>query len=131
MTCAAVTIFVPAIARLFLDDLRAAVEVGQYAHAMFLDRDMCQTQGRVAVLILMSLFERRAAIVADAGVREYLTDAQADIVSAQMIPLLADGRIVAAAERGLRMIVQLLHGKLDRPAAGNALADALVQERGS
>ena len=130
MTFGAATIFVPALARLFLDDLRAALEVRQYAHAMFLDRGIFQTQGRVGVLILMSLFERRAAIVADAGVREYLTDAQVDAVSAKMIPLLATGQVAAAAEMGLRTIEQLLRGKLDR-SAHNALADTLVQECGS
>ena len=131
MTCAAATIFMPAIARLFLDGLRAEVEVGQYARAMFLERDMSQARGRAGVLIVMSLFERQVAIVADAGVREYLTDAQVDAVSAKMIPLLAGRHVVAAAEQGLRMIEQLLHGKLDPPVAGHTLADVLVQERGS
>jgi putative membrane protein len=131
LACAATTIFVPAFARAYLDRLRAEVEVGQYARAMFIDRAMSETPAHIGVLILMSLFERQVAIVPDTGVREHLSDAHLDAVRAKMIPLLAGGRIAAAAEMALTMIGELLEGKLDRSAGGNALPTSLVQERGS
>jgi putative membrane protein len=129
MALAAATIFVPAIARAFLDGLRATVEVEQYARALFLERGVGHTRRRVGVLILISLFERRAAIVADIGVREHVSAAQADGVIAQMIPRIAGGRVASAAETGLQLLAHLLQGKLGKAAGDNALADAVVEAR--
>src|SRR5206468_3641109 len=72
---ALLAVFVPAFARLFLRKVRAEVEVRQYAQSMFLDRHVFAAPGRRGVLVLVSLFERRIEILADAGFRDRLTAA--------------------------------------------------------
>lgn len=125
------TIFAPPLARLFLDRLRAETEVRQYAQALFLERGVFQTHERIGVLVLVSLFERKVVILPDAGIRRHVTDEQIESVIAQMTPLLAERRIVAAAKVGLTALAALLHEKLTREDAhGNELADTVVQERG-
>lgn len=125
------TIFAPPLARLFLDRLRAETEVRQYAQALFLERGVFQTHERIGVLVLVSLFERKVVILPDAGIRRHVTDEQIESVIAQMTPLLAERRIVAAAKAGLTALAALLHEKLTREDAhGNELADTVVQERG-
>jgi putative membrane protein len=131
LACALTTVFVPAVARLLLDPLRAAVEVEQYARALFLDRRMFETRQRVGVLILISQFERRAAILTDVGIRRHITDLALEGIISEMVLLLAQGRIAGAAEIALRRIDRLLHGKLQRSAGVNELAEAFVQERGA
>jgi len=125
------TIFAPPFARLYLDGLRAETEVRQYAQAMFLERGVFQTHERIGVLVLVSLFERRVVILPDAGIRRHVTDEQIESVIAQMTPLLAERRIVAAAKAGLTALAALLRDKLTpADAHGNELADTVVQERG-
>ena len=125
------TIFSLPLARLFLDRLRAATEVRQYAQAMFLEHGVFQTHDRIGVLVLVSLFERKVVILPDAGIRRHVTGEQIESVIAQMTPLLAERRIVAAAKAGLTALATLLHNKLTREDAhGNELADTVVQERG-
>ena len=125
------TIFAPPFARLYLDGLRAETEVRQYAQAMFLERGVFQTHERIGVLVLVSLFERKVVILPDAGIRRHVTDEQIESVIAQMTPLLAERRIVAAAKAGLTALAALLHDKLTpADAHGNELADTVVQERG-
>lgn len=94
------TIFAPPLARLFLDRLRADTEVRQCAQAMFVERGVFQTHERIGVLFLVSLFERKVVILPDAGIRRHVTDEQIESVIAQMTPLLAERRIVAAAKTG-------------------------------
>ena len=59
----------PAFARLFLRKSRAAVEVLQYAKMQFLDRELFATPNRTAILVLVSMLERRVVILADKGLR--------------------------------------------------------------
>lgn len=130
-TLSLLTIFTPPFARLFLDRLRAETEVRQYAQAMFLERSVFQTRERIGMLILISRFERTVVILPDAGIRRHVSDAQIAAAIAQMTPLLAERRIVAAIEAGLAAVAASLEGKLSRlETHGNELADAVVQERG-
>ena len=48
---ALLAIFVPAFARLFLSRARAEVEVRQFAHAFFLERQLFRTTRRLGILI--------------------------------------------------------------------------------
>jgi len=131
LACALASIFVPAIARVFLDTLRAEGEVEQYGHALFLDRRMFETRERIGVLILISRFERRPAIVTDVGIRRHLADAELEAIVSEMVLLLSRGHVVGATEAALRRMGQLLHGRLQRSASTDELAEALVQERGA
>jgi putative membrane protein len=58
---------VPALAHLLLGRARAAGETRQFAQAIFLEHDLARTKARTAVLILVTLFERRVELVADHG----------------------------------------------------------------
>jgi putative membrane protein len=131
LACAFSTVFVPAIARLFLDPLRAEAEVEQYARAMFLDRRMFETRERVGVLILISRFERKAAIVADVAVARHIPDAQLDGIVSEMVVPLSQGHVASAAETALRRIGRQLHGKLHGSAGTDEIVETLVQERGA
>jgi len=59
--------WVPALAHLLLGRARAAGETRQFAQALFLDHDLARTRTRTAVLLLVTLFERRVELIADHG----------------------------------------------------------------
>lgn len=130
-TLALLAIFVPGFARLFLPRLRAEVEVRQYAQTEFLERQLFATRARVGVLILISLLEREAVIVADTGIRSHVTEEQFAAISAQMKPLLARKSVVPACKTGLGAVTLLLQGRLPRDLAANEIENALIEERGA
>jgi uncharacterized membrane protein len=98
---------------------------------LFLERGMFQTGRRTGILVLIGLFEREAAILADSGVREQVSDGQIEAVIGQMTPLVRRGLVVEAAQSALTALTRLLRGKLEPAIGANELAEALVQERGS
>jgi uncharacterized membrane protein len=85
----------------------------------------------VGVLVLISLFEREAVILADTGVRPHVTEGQIEAIVAQMAPLIRKGLLFGAAQTALTALEALLRGKLGRVAVADELSDTLVQERGS
>ncbi|HET9664027.1 MAG TPA: TPM domain-containing protein [Burkholderiales bacterium] len=131
-TLAALTVFIPAFARLFLTRLRAESEVRQYAEAVFLQRGLFETRRRVGLLLLIARFEREAVIVADIGVRQHVTDGQLAAVAAQVKPLLAQKRLMQACASCLSAVALLLQDRLTpRAIAVNEVPDTLIQERGA
>jgi putative membrane protein len=130
LVAALAAMFVPSLGRVLLDRARARMEVEQYARALFLERSMFQTRCRAGILVLISLFEREAAILADSGVREHVTDGQIEAIVERMRLVAREGRVVAAAQGALTELTRLLRGKFEQAAGANELVDALVQERG-
>jgi putative membrane protein len=130
LVAALAAMFVPPLGRVLLDRARARMEVEQYARALFLERSMFQTRCRAGILVLISLFEREAAILADSGVREHVTDGQIEAIVERMRLVAREGRVVAAAQGALTELTRLLRGKFEQAADANELADALVEERG-
>lgn len=127
-----VAMFVPAYARLFLDRLRVGTEVRQYAQGVFLERGLYATRDRIGLLLLVSLFERRAVLLPDSGLKAHMSEPQTASIVAAMTPLLAQGRLVPAVKTGLAAVTSLLHGKIARTGTpGNEIADSVLQERGS
>jgi putative membrane protein len=108
--CALLAVFVEPFARLFLRSDRSEVEVRQYAESLFLRRELFATSRRTAVLVLVSLFERRIEILADAGYRDRVTEEQWRVVPSRMTPLLKAGRLREALEQGLRGLEEALLG---------------------
>jgi len=53
--CALACVYVPAFARVFLREARAALETHQYAKAQFLERELFATRERTAILVLVSM----------------------------------------------------------------------------
>ena len=73
---------------LFLNRVRAAGEVRQFAQAMFLERQVFRTRSRNGVLVLASRFERHVEIVADIGFDGRVDAAQWRSVVDTMMPAL-------------------------------------------
>lgn len=132
LAMALLTVFLPAFGRLFLGDTRCAVEVGQYARALFLERELFRAPDRMAVLLLVSLFERHIEILPDVAVRDRVTaDAWTDVVKA-MRPALRGGRSHEALVAGLQVLEAVLarHGFEKGVTGANALPDRPIEEAG-
>jgi putative membrane protein len=119
-TAALITMFVPAFARLLLRRHRAAIEVRRYAESLFFRRRLFRTRERTAVLILVSLFERRIEIIADEGLDTRVTAAAWNGVVARMTPHLRGQRPFDALKEALDIVDTLLvqrgfHGRPDAP----------------
>jgi putative membrane protein len=129
--CALASVYVSGFARLFLRDSRAALEVSQYAKTQFLERQLFATPQRTAILVVVSLLERRVVILADAGLREFVTAAQWDAVIARMTDKLKAGAVGAAMLAGLSGIGELLAGKGFARGSGNVFGNAPIEEGGA
>jgi len=121
------TVYVPACARWFLRDTRAAAEVMQYAKSQFLDRQLFATPQRTAILVLVSLLEHRVVILADRGLDAHVTGAQWDEVIARMSGRLKAGECGGAVLAGLARIGEVLAGKSIPRGAANQFANAPVE----
>ena len=123
-------IYVPAFARLFLSRARAEVEVRQFAHAMFLERQLFRTTRRLGILILVARFEHRVELVADIGHDGRVAPAEWGSVIPPMVPLLQQGRAEDALVAGLDALDALLasRGYAGDGRGGNELPDAPMQE---
>jgi len=129
--CALAAVYVPGVARLFLRESRAALEVSHYAKAQFLDRQLFATKQRSAVLVLVSMLERRVVILADTGLDAHVSVAEWDGVIARMTAKLRNGATGEAILDGLDALRGLLAGKKFAHDAGNAFADRPIEERGA
>lgn len=125
--CALFSVASPAFARLFLRDSRAALEVSQYAKVQFLERELFATGTRCAVLLVVSLLERRVVILADTGLRTRVTAAEWDAAIARMTAPLRAGQVGAAVLAGLDGIAAALAGKSIARGPGNAFGDTPIE----
>lgn len=127
------TVFVPPLARLFLDRLRADTEARQHARSLFLERELFRTRQRTGVLLLVSRFEHAVVILPDTAIRSRVSEAELGRIIAQMTPLLARGETAAALCAGLQALrAQLLDRGFGDPAGDDdEIAASLVQEKGA
>jgi putative membrane protein len=129
---ALVAAFVPPVARLFLDKVRGAAEVRQYAEGLFLKRELFRTAERVGLLIMVCRFERRVYILPDTGIAHALGQEDLDAAIAAMAPSLRAWRPAQAFRAGFDALAATLKRKSFRPGAhGNELADGMVVEDGA
>jgi len=126
------TVFAPPFARLFLRPHRRDEEVRHYAESLFLARGLVDTRDRTAVLILVSLFERRIEIHADTGCRSRVGEADWQSVITRMTPHLRAKRPFAALEEALSAVDALLlaTGFQAQPGGTNELPNRPIEERG-
>ena len=129
-TCALACVFLPRFARLFLETLRAEVEVRQYAESLFLSREVFNTRERTGIVMLVSLFEQQIVLVPDRGLRKRLSDAAAQGIIARMRTLLAMGRVAAAFGAGLDGLEAVLTPSAAHGSQGNELPDSIIEEKG-
>jgi putative membrane protein len=122
------SVYVPAFARLFLRDSRATLEVSQYAKVQFLERELYATRARTAVLLVVSLLERRVVILADKGLRGSVSAAEWDSAIARMTPSLRAGHVGAAVLAGLDGIGLVLAGKGIARGDANVFADTPIED---
>ena len=122
--------FVPPFGRLFLRDTRREVEVRQYAESLFLKRELFATRQRTAVLVLISLFERRIEILADTGLRGRIAEPDWHGVIARMTPVLKRGEAAGALREGLSALEALLTDRGFTAAGGGSQRTARSADRG-
>ena len=125
-------ITIPEYGRLFLDRVRSAGEVRQYAQSLFLERQLSRTRSRHGVLVLASLFERKVEIVADVGFDGRVDAAAWDEAIEAMTPLLAAARPAEALLRALERIEALLTARgFVAGGAGSELSNRPIDEDGA
>jgi putative membrane protein len=129
---AAIASGIPDLARVLLSKERARREVRQHAKELFLDRECFATAGRRAVVVVVSLLERRIEILTDRGVRDRLPDAALAPVVAAMVAPLREGRTTAAVLAGLDALEPLLVAAGFAGGGGaNELPDEVTVEAGA
>jgi len=124
--------FAPPFARLLLRRNRARIEVRHYAESLFFRRGLFRTHERTAVLILVSLFERRIEILPDEGLNARVTAAAWDGVIARMTPHLRNERPFDALKEALEAVDAVLEsrGFHAGPGASDELPNRTIEERG-
>lgn len=130
-TLALATVFIPAIARLFLRGPRRDFEVRRFAHEKFLRHEVFATRQRTGILLLVSVFERKVEIVADRGFDGRISRADWRRTVLRMAPVAATMGSAAALHEGLSAIEALLveNGFTPTVPDDNELANAPREER--
>ncbi len=126
------TIFLRPAARVFLGDARAEAETRQFALSYFFERGLSRTRSRSAVLVLVSQFERRVAIVADKGITARVSPADLEKISADMNAILARESACDALTEGLGVLKELLRarGFTTPPEAGDEIPEEFLETEG-
>jgi putative membrane protein len=120
------------VARLFTDKRRRDLEVTQHAKALFFDRGLDRTRGRIGILLLVSLFERKVVILADDGFEARIDREDWQRLTDRMTLLLSRGNVAGALHAGLEGLEALLLERgyrLDESAA-DELPNAVLQLKG-
>lgn len=118
-------------ARLFVDRARRDVEVTQFAESLFFRRGLDRTRGRVGILLLVSLFERKVLILADEGFDGRIGADDWSVLTRRMTLLLRQGTTASALRAGLdAMVALLLERGYYATGADNELPDVLDMTAG-
>jgi putative membrane protein len=129
---ALLTIFWSPFARLFVDRTRRDVEVTQFAQSLFFRRGLDRTRGRVGILLLVSLFERKVVLLADEGFDGRIDAPDWGVLTRRITLLVRHGSTAIALRAGLDgMEAMLLERGFCAPGEGNELPDAVLETRGS
>jgi putative membrane protein len=129
---ALISVFWPAIGRLFLDGTRAETETAQYARSLFLEREIFRARDRTGILLLVSLFERRVALLPDTGAARRLDPQALQNVITRMGTVLRRGDRCQALLEGLAALEEALIRAGFAAAAGteDRIPEELIQQRG-
>ena len=101
-------VFVPDFARLFLHTHRAEAETMQYARSLFLSHELFGTPQRRAVLLLVSLFERRIVVLPDTGLIQKINQKATENIIQHMRIYLKAGQTARALETGLKKLEDII-----------------------
>ena len=121
------TLLFPGFARLFLSESRRETETLQYAKALFLSRELFNTEDRRGILLIVSQFERQVVILPDKGVRDRLTPEVMKKIISKMAQPLRQNEVRKALETGLEELVsELSSSALSRPDK-NELSNEIIE----
>lgn len=128
---AAATVACAPLGRVFTERLRRSAEVAQHARALFVDRGLARTRGRIGILLLVSAFEREVVLLADDGFDGRIDHEDWQELTRRVTLLLRHDGAAAALHAGLDALEALLlargfHGQ-DGP---NELPDAVLVMEG-
>lgn len=123
---ALLSVFVPDFARLFLAVHRAETETRQYAESLFLNKQLFAARKRKAVLLLVSLFERRIVVLPDAGIDKKINQGAANKIIQSMRKDLKAGQTAHALETGLEKLEEMIL----RPESSQELPN-IIEEKGA
>lgn len=128
---ALIAVFVPDFARLFLTLHRAETETRQYAQSLFLSRELFATGERRAVLLMVSLFERRIVVLPDKGLAGRFDEAAVHRVIDSMREDLSAGRTEQALFAGLKALEAGMAPADPSGYSGNILPNLITEEKGT
>ena len=115
-------------ARLFIDRTRRDVEVTQFAQSLFFRRGLDRTRGRVGILLLVSLFERKVVILADEGFDGRVDVPDWGALAGRITLLLRHATIPMAMRAGLEgMEAMLLERGFTGPGLANDMPDGVLE----
>lgn len=126
---ALLAVYCEPVARLFTDRLRRRAEVGQHARALFFDRGLDRTRGRIGILLLVSAFEREVVLLSDDGYEGKVDAAHWQQLTQRVALLMRHRGAVAAVHAGLDGLEALLlmHG-FHEAGAANELPNAIPSQ---
>ncbi len=125
---ALLTILFSPFARLFIDRTRRDVEVTQFAQSLFFRRGLDRTRGRVGILLLISLFERKVVILADEGFDGRVDVPDWGALTSRITLLLRHATIPMAMRAGLEgMEAMLLERGFTGPGLANDMPDGVLE----
>jgi len=113
---AVIAAYVPALRRLFTPAAQMRNEVATRARQVFFDRTVHHTESATGLLVYVSLYERRAAVLADQQTLEALGQPAIDALRDQLTAALKTAAVPDAMAETIR-------------AAGEKLAEALPQQK--
>lgn len=124
---AAASVACAPLGRAFTERLRRGAEVAQYARALFVDRGLARTRGRIGVLLLVSAFEREVVLLADDGFDGKIDDEDWQELTGRVTLLLRHDGVAAALHAGLDALEALLLARGFHGQGGpNELPDAVL-----
>lgn len=124
------TIFLPELARLFLNDSRAESETRQYAESLFLSRQLFLTKHRTGILLLISFFEKKVVIIPDRGICDHVSNEDIQRIIALMRDSLARNEIRRSMEIAVDELTRIIEPLTADDKAGDELSNRIIEERG-
>jgi putative membrane protein len=119
---------VPALKRLFITSAEIAEEVEEAALTAFYRQGLGETRDRTGILIYISVFERRAYVLADKGINEKVKPETWGEVVRLVTRGFRERRHAEAVSQAVRRCGELLHGHFPiKPDDKNELKNLIVE----
>jgi putative membrane protein len=123
---------VDAVGRRLIPDDHLERAVRMRAEAAFVEEEVFDTRDRTGILVFLSLFERRAVILADAGINRSVPEDTWQVVVDELVAGIRAGRAAAAMRQAVTHCGRILveHEVVLRPDDTDELPDApRIRER--